>query len=472
VRINYDIFEHVEIIDAGPEGKAVGRVGSLVIFVPFVVPGDIVDVKITRKKRSYLEGRAVRFHHYSEKRADVFCEHFGTCGGCRWQNMKYEEQLHFKQKQVGDNIERIAKIENAVILPIIPSPDTKFYRNKLEFTFSNRRWLMEEERDVPVSGDEMNALGFHLPLLFDKILDINNCYLQQAPSNAIRLEAKKYALDNHLSFYNVHTWQGLLRNLIIRNSLSGDLMVIVVFNAPEMDVIERMLEHLQVKFPAITSLFYVINPKKNDTLSDLPFHHYKGQAYLTESFPAYGSDKQLSFRIGPGSFFQTNSVQGRVLYKTAADFAGFRGDETVYDLYTGIGSMANYIAGTVSYVIGIESSTDAVKDAAENSKFNNIANTLFYPGEAEKVLTPEFVAGNGIPDIVITDPPRSGMHEKVIKALLSVQPPKIVYISCNPATQARDLMLLKEQYELVKCQPVDMFPHTQHVENIMLLEHK
>jgi len=464
-----DLFENVEILDAGPEGKAVARAGNLVIFVPFVVPGDIVDIKITRKKRSYLEGRAVKFYKYSEKRESSFCEHFGTCGGCRWQNMKYGEQLIYKQKQVEDNIARIAKIENALILPILPSANTKFYRNKLEFTFSNRRWLTEEDRNSMTTVKEMNALGFHLPLLFDKILDINNCYLQQEPSNAIRLEAKKYALENHLSFYDVHTGQGFLRNLIIRNSSTGGLMVILVFRTDEMEEIKRMLDHLLEKFPVISSFYYVVNPKKNDTITDLPFHLYSGQPYLIESFPAYGINKEISLRIGPGSFFQTNSLQGQVLYKTAADFAGFRGDETVYDLYTGIGSLANYIAGVVNKVIGIESSIAAVQDATENSKLNHISNTLFFPGEAEKVLTTEFVSGNGIPDIVITDPPRAGMHEKVVKALLSIQPDKIVYISCNPATQARDLSLLKEQFDLDKCQPVDMFPHTQHVENVALL---
>ncbi len=464
-----EIIHNVEILDAGPEGKAVARIGNLVIFVPFLVPGDIVDIKITRKKRSYLEGRAIKIHKYSEKREPSFCEHFGTCGGCRWQNMKYGEQLIYKQKQVEDNIDRIAKIENALILPILPSANTRFYRNKLEFTFSNRRWLTEEDRNSMTAGKEMNALGFHLPLLFDKILDINNCYLQQDPSNAIRLEAKKYALDNHLSFYDVHTGQGFLRNLIIRNSSTGDLMVILIVRSEEIEEIKRMLDHFLEKFPVINSLYYVINPKKNDTISDLPFQLFSGQPFLVESFPAYGINKEISLRIGPGSFFQTNSLQGRVLFQTAAGFAGFRGDETVYDLYTGIGSMANYIAGAVNKVIGIESSIAAVQDATENSKLNHISNTLFFTGEAEKVLTPEFSSGNGIPDIVITDPPRAGMHEKVVKALLSIQPGKIVYISCNPATQARDLSLLKEKFDLVKCQPVDMFPHTQHVENVALL---
>ena len=465
----FEIFENVEIIDAGPEGKAVARAGNLVIFVPFVVPGDVVDIKITHKKRSYLEGKAIKFHKYSDKREPAFCEHFGTCGGCRWQNMKYEEQLVYKEKHVRDNIARIAKIENAVILPILGSENTRYYRNKLEYTFSSRRWLTEDDMNSNDPDRDMNALGFHLPMLFDKILDINHCYLQQDPSDAIRLEAKKYALKNHLSFYDVRTWEGFLRNLVIRNSPAGDLMVILIVRTEEINVIKRMLDHLLEKFPVINSCYYVINPKKNDTFSELPFHLYSGQPYLTETFKDYGTGKEISMRIGPASFFQTNSVQGRELYKIAADFAGFSGKETVYDLYTGIGSIANYIAEAVRYVVGIESSEAAVRDAKENSELNDIHNTMFFPGEAEKVLTPEFVSNNGIPDIVITDPPRSGMHEKVVKALLAIRPYRIVYISCNPATQARDLFLLKEQYELVKCQPVDMFPHTQHVENVALL---
>jgi len=462
-------YEHVEIIDAGSEGKAVARVGDLVIFVPFVVPGDIADIQITWRKRSYLEGKAIRFYKYSEKRDKPFCEHFGTCGGCRWQNMKYEEQLFYKQKQVEDSLQRIAKIQNAPVLPIIPSVKTRFYRNKLEYTFSNRRWLVEGDQEHDLSAKDVNALGFHIPMMFDRVLDIRKCHLQEDPSNAIRLEAKRYAQENDLSFYDARTWEGFLRNLLIRISDSGDLMVIMVFKTEVTQEITPMLNHLLKKFPEISSLYYVINPKKNDVINDLPMHLFAGKPYIVESMQAYGVEREVSFRIGPVSFFQTNSTQARTLYKTAGDFAGFTGNETVYDLYTGTGTIANYIAGAVGKVIGIESVPSAIEDARENSRINDITNALFYTGEAEKILIPEFIAVNGIPDIVITDPPRSGMHEKVVKTLLSVKPEKIVYISCNPATQARDIALLKEKYDLVRCQPVDMFPHTQHVENIALL---
>jgi 23S rRNA (uracil1939-C5)-methyltransferase len=463
------IYENVEITDAGSEGKAIARIGNLVVFVPFVVPGDVADIQIIKKKKSYLEGRAIRFHKYAENRAEPFCSHFGTCGGCRWQNMRYEDQLYYKQKQVTDNLIRIAKIENPKILPILPSENTIYYRNKLEYTFSNRRWLTGDDLNIESSQRDQNALGFHIPLLFDKILNIDHCYLQQDPSNAIRLEAKRYAVENHLSFYDARTWQGFLRNLIIRNSSSGDLMVIFIFRNDEQKVIQALLDHFKRKFPEITSLFYVINPKKNDVISDLQAHLYHGEPYITEKMNAFNSAKELKFRIGPVSFFQTNSAQAKHLYRIAAEFAGFNGTETVYDLYTGTGTIANYIAGSVGKVIGIESVADAVKDAEENSRLNGITNTAFFAGEAEKILTDEFVERRGKPDVIITDPPRSGMHGKVVNAMLKIAPEKIIYISCNPATQARDICLMKEQYYLAKCQPVDMFPHTQHLENVALL---
>ncbi|MCX6251203.1 MAG: 23S rRNA (uracil(1939)-C(5))-methyltransferase RlmD [Bacteroidetes bacterium] len=464
------IYESVEILDAGSEGKAVARAGDLVIFVPFVVPGDIVDIQVTWKKRSYIEGNAIKFHKYSDKRETPFCEHFGTCGGCRWQNMKYQDQLFYKQKQVEDNFQRIAKITDPPVLPIIPSVKTRYYRNKLEYTFSNRRWLLGEEMGSETSDKDMNALGFHIPMMFDRVLDIRNCYLQQDPSNAIRLETKQYAQENDLSFYDARTWDGFLRNLLIRISDSGDVMVILVFRTDDKEEITGMLSHLMRKFPEITSMYWVINPKKNDVINDLPFHLFSGKPYIVESMQAYGTEREISFRIGPASFFQTNSTQARILYKTVGEFAGFNGNETVYDLYTGTGTIANYIAGTAGKVIGIESIPSAIENARENSRINSITNAFFYTGEAEKVLTPEFISANGVPDIVITDPPRSGMHEKVVKTLLSVNPGKIIYVSCNPATQARDIALLKEKYDLVKCQPVDMFPHTQHVENVALLQ--
>ena len=463
------IYEKVEITDAGSEGKAIARIGNLVVFIPFVVPGDVADIQIIKKKKSYLEGRAIRFHKYAENRAEPFCSHFGTCGGCRWQNMRYEDQLYYKQKQVVDNFTRIGKIEEPKILPILPSENTTYYRNKLEYTFSNHRWLTGDDLNLEPSRRAQNALGFHIPLLFDKILDIDHCYLQRDPSNTIRLEAKRYAIENHLSFYDARTWKGFLRNLIIRTSNSGDLMVIFIFRDDEKEVIQALLDHFKRKFPEITSLYYVINPKKNDVINDLQTHLYSGEPYITEKMNAYNSLKVLKFRIGPVSFYQTNSDQACHLYRIAADFAGFKGAETVYDLYTGTGTIANYIAATVGKVIGIESVADAVKDAEENSRLNEITNTAFFTGEAEKILTDEFVEKRGKPDVIITDPPRSGMHGKVVNAMLKIAPEKIVYISCNPATQARDIALMKEQYTLEKCQPVDMFPHTQHLENVALL---
>jgi len=452
--------------------KAIARIENLVIFIPFVVPGDIVDIQLVKNKKSYLEGKAIRFHKYAENRAVPFCTHFGICGGCRWQNMRYEDQLYYKQKQVVDNFTRIAKIENPRILPILPSENTTYYRNKLEYTFSNRRWLTGDDLKLEPSQNDQNALGFHIPLLFDKILDIDHCYLQKEPSNVIRLEAKRYAVENHLSFYDARKWQGFLRNLIIRNSNSGGLMVIFIFRDDDQEVIQPFLHHFKRKFPDITSLFYVINPKKNDVISDLPTHLYSGEPYITEKMNAFNSLKELKFRIGPVSFYQTNSGQAVHLYRIAAEFAGFNGTETVYDLYTGTGTIANYIAGSVSKVTGIESVADAVKDAKENSRVNEITNTAFYTGEAEKILTDEFVEKIGKPDVILTDPPRSGMHGKVVNAMLKIAPEKIVYISCNPATQARDIYLMKEQYNLEKCQPVDMFPHTQHLENVALLVKK
>ncbi len=468
------VFEQIEILDAGAEGKAVAKVGELVIFVPFVVPGDVVDIQLVKKKKSYLEGKAIRFHKYSEKRQDVFCEHFGTCGGCRWQNMKQEEQLYYKQKQVKDAIQRIGKIENANIRPILPSLQTTYYRNKLEYSFSNHRWLTANDRTGNSKVDDMamNALGFHIPLLFDKVLDINHCYLQPDPSNAIRLEAKKYALAHNLSFYDVRLWKGFLRNLLIRTTLTGNVMVIFVFRTNEKEKIELMLDHIAHRFPEITSLCYVINEKKNDVINDLPFHLYKGDLYITEKMMTFNKEKEVEFHIGPASFFQTNTTQAFNLYRKAGEYGGFKGNETVYDLYCGIGTISSFIAGSVKKVVGIESVPSAVEDAKENSQRNGITNTSFFAGEAEKLLTPDFYEKEGKADIIITDPPRTGMHEKVVKSILNAAPRKIIYVSCNPATQARDIALMKDHYDLIECQPVDMFPQTQHVENIALLEKK
>ena len=468
------VFEHIEILDAGAEGKAVAKVGDLVIFVPFVVPGDVVDIQLVKKKKSYLEGKAIFFHKYSEKRQEAFCEHFGTCGGCRWQNMKYEEQLYYKQKQVKDAIQRIGKTENANIQPILPSRGSIYYRNKLEYSFSNHRWLTESDMNENSRVDEksMNALGFHTPMLFDKVLDINHCYLQADPSNAIRLEARRYAQEHNISFYDVRLWKGFLRNLLIRTSGTGNMMVILVVRTEDKEETELMLDHLADRFHEITSMYYVINGKKNDVITDLPFHHYKGDLSIAEKMMDFTEEKEIEFHIGPSSFFQTNTNQAFVLYRKAAEYAGFKGSETVYDLYCGIGTISSFIAGSVKKVVGIESVPSAVEDARENALRNGITNTQFFAGEAEKLLTPDFFEKQGKPDIIITDPPRAGMHEKVVKSILNAEPRKIIYVSCNPATQARDIYLMKDQYELIECQPVDMFPHTQHVENIALLERK
>jgi len=464
------VFEKVEIIDAGAEGMAVGRIGEKVIFVPFVVPGDVIDVQVTRKKKKYLEGKSVHIHTYSPKRIEPHCSHFGLCGGCRWQNMQYEEQLFYKQKQVFDSFTRIGKLEDPMILPILPSPKTRYYRNKLDFTFSNHRWLTHEDRDAAPGTISTDALGFHIPQFFDKVVDIQECFHQKDPSNAIRTAARKYAVDHQLSFYDVRTWQGFLRNLIIRNTESGGFMVIMVFHHDD-KAIAPMLNHLAQQFPEITSLFYVINEKKNDTIYDLEFKLFKGEPYITEKMAPYREGgREIEFRIGPASFFQTNSFQAINLYKITADFAQLTGNEHVYDLYTGTGTIANYIAPYVSRVTGIESVEAAIADAEVNSRINGIQNTRFIGGEAEKILTADFLKIHGRPDVIITDPPRNGMHDKVVRTIMDARPQKVVYVSCNPATQARDLALMSENYTLEKCQPVDMFPHTQHVENVASLK--
>ncbi len=460
-----NILEKIEIIDAGSEGNAVARQGDMVIFVPYGVPGDVVDIHIFKSKRSYAEGRIVKFHSYSENRNEPFCSHFGVCGGCKWQHMNYKTQLHFKQKQVGDSFKRIAKLENPLIRDILGSEQIQGYRNKLEFTFSSRRWFTG-----PDTGEASPALGFHIPRRWDKVLDIDHCFLMSEPVNAIRLEARRYSIEKGLSYYDARNNSGFMRNMILRSTTGGDLMLILVFGADEPDRILPMLYHLQSAFPAITSMFYVVNEKKNDIINDLEMRYYSGTRFITETMlPFRKNNKKVSFRIGPVSFFQTNPVQAGNLFRLAAEYLSPKGHEVVYDLYTGAGAIANYISPYVSKVIGIESVASAVADAGINSEINSNTNLHFFAAEAEKLLTPEFISANGHPDAVITDPPRNGMHEKVIQTLLSVLPQKIIYVSCNPATQARDIFLLKQRYNLEECRPVDMFPHTQHVENVALL---
>ncbi len=469
----FPIYEKVEILDVGSDGKAVARVNDLVIFVPFAIPGDIADIQIVKRKRSYREGKIIRFHHYSDQRVTAFCPHFGICGGCRWQNLEYEAQLFYKHKQVAENLKRIGKFQEAIVLPILASPLQKEYRNKLEYTFSNRRWFTEPLKEGNEMEGDRNALGFHIPTLFDRVLDIQHCSLQPEPTNEIRLFLRSYAIRNQLSFYDVRNWTGLLRNLIIRNTTQGEWMVIVVFREDEKAIIHELMNALSDSFPEITSLYYVINPKKNDVINDLNPVLFKGKSYITEKFPSFsGTGKEMEFRIGPVSFFQTNSFQAINLYRKVAEYAEFKGNETVYDLYTGTGTIANYIAPQVRQVIGIEAVEAAIADALTNARINGIENIQFYAGEAEHLLTPDFIARDGSPDVVITDPPRSGMHEKVILSIMAMAAEKIIYVSCNPATQARDLALLSGQYELILSQPLDMFPHTQHVENIALLKRK
>ena len=462
-------LEKVEIIDAGAEGKAVARVDNRVIFIPFGVPGDIVDVQVTRKKKSFFEARIVNFHEYSPFRVEPVCEHFGLCGGCRWQNMGYEKQLYFKQKQVKDHFDRIGKFEYPEIRPILASENVFFYRNKLDYTFSNRKWFTGQKPET-FENASSNGIGFHLSGMFDRIIDIEKCHLQPDPSNGIRLAIRAYALDKGLSFYDAKTWEGLLRNLIIRNTLTGQLMVIVVFRDDEDEVIRGLLQYLKDTFPAITSLMYAINPKKNDDISDLEIRLFHGNPYILEELTAFhNEDPRLKYKIGPVSFFQTNARQAERLYQVAAEMAGFQGNETVYDLYSGAGAIACYVSKYVGKVIGLESIPAAVADAYENATLNGIDNASFHAGDIARILDREFFDAHGSPDIIITDPPRNGMHEKVVNQILAARPQKIVYISCNPATQARDIQLMSEFYEIRTVQPVDMFPHTQHVENVALL---
>ena len=456
------LLESVIITDAGSEGQSVAKLNDYVLFVIGAVPGDIVDVQITRKKSNYREGNAVLIRHHSEKRAVPECEHFGTCGGCKWQNMQYEWQLFYKQKHVYDCFKRLAKVEFPEVNAILPSEKKYFYRNKLEFTFSNKKWLTQSEINTnePI---EREALGFHIPKMFDKVLDIKKCFLQEEPSNAIRLAIKKYAIENKLSFFDLRQQQGLLRNMIIRTVTTGEIMLVLSVYEENEEVF-HLLKFLSEKFPEITSLNFVVNAKKNDTISDLEIKNFKGKKHITEKM------EDLTFKIGPKSFYQTNSEQAYILYKTARDFAQLTGEELVYDLYTGTGTIANFVAKKAKKVIGIEYIDAAIEDAKENSRENNIQNTSFFAGDIKDILSDEFINQNGIPDVIITDPPRIGMHEDVTRKILQIAPKKIVYVSCNPATQARDIALLDEKYKVTKIQPVDMFPQTHHVENVVLME--
>jgi 23S rRNA (uracil1939-C5)-methyltransferase len=459
-------FENVAIIDIAEEGKGVGKADDFVLFVDKAVPGDVADVTVFRSKKNFGEGRITELKKASEHRVKPFCEHFGTCGGCKWQHMTYDAQLTFKQKAVADALGRMAKIDVSGISPIVPSPADRYYRNKLEFTFSNKRWLYDgENRDDEQLN--MNALGFHIPGRFDKILDVNHCYLQAEPSNSLRNSIRDFVNLHGYSFYDIKQNTGGLRNLIVRTSSTGEVMVVVVFAYTAQEEIDKLMSYIDAEFPQITSLLYIINQKKNDTIFDQDVIAYKGPEFIYEEMPS--PNGPIKFRIGPKSFYQTNSVQALKLYEITRDFAGFTGDELVYDLYTGAGTIANFVAAHVREVVGVEYVPSAIEDAKINSAINNISNTKFYAGDMKDVLSAEFVLEHGKPDVIITDPPRAGMHADVVARLMEIEAPKIVYVSCNAATQARDLQVLKEKYDTVKIQPVDMFPHTQHVENVVLL---
>jgi len=451
----------VRITDIAEEGRGVARQDDRVLFIERGVPGDVADVELFRKKKNFAEGRMMALKRPSEHRTEPFCAHFGICGGCKWQHMAYPAQLRFKQQAVENALKRLGNIDTSPMECILPSARTEYYRNKLEFTFSNKRWLTSLDEDV--RPENRNALGFHVPGRFDKILDIAHCHLQQDPSNAVRNHVRNFAIARGISFYDIRAHTGALRNLIVRTSSTGEVMFIVVFAYPEPGQVDVLMAEIAARFPAVTSLLYVINQKRNDTIADQDVHLYAGRDFICEEMEG------LKFKIGPKSFYQTNSAQAYELYKTIREFAGLQGTERVYDLYTGAGTIANFIARAAREVIGVEYVPSAIADAKINSEINGIANTKFFAGDMRDVLTQNFVRLHGKPDVVVTDPPRAGMHGDVVRRLLEMEAEKVVYVSCNAATQARDLALLGEKYRVARIRPVDMFPHTQHVENVVLL---
>lgn len=458
------VIESLEILSVGAEGKAVARHDDLVVFVPYAAPGDVADVKIDKKKHSYAEGHIERMVKPSPLRVEPFCEHFGVCGGCRWQHLPYSEQIKAKQQQVEDALRRIAKVELPEITPILGSEQTVAYRNKMEYTFSNKKWLTWEQMRSGEEFADRDAAGFHIPGAFDKVLDINRCHLQDDLGNRLRLHVKQYAREHSLSFFDLRAQTGLLRTMIIRIVSTGEVMVVLSFGEDNPGQIKGVLDDLRASFLEITSLMYVVNTKANDTIADLDIQLHSGRAYIEEEMEG------LRFRIGPKSFYQTNSHQAYNLYKVAREYAGLTGEELVYDLYTGTGTIANFVAPQARKVIGIEYVQDAIRDAKLNAEVNGLANTDFYAGDMKDVLTDGFIAEHGRPDVMIVDPPRAGMHTDVVNVILNAEPSRIVYVSCNPATQARDIALLDAKYRVTAVRPVDMFPHTHHVENVVRLE--
>lgn len=458
------LLNDVEILDVAAEGNSIARVDDMVVFIPFGAPGDVADVKIDRKKRNYAEGHIDKLTKPSEIRVEPRCEHFTLCGGCRWQHLPYEFQLKCKQKQVEDALQRIAKIPYPEIMPILGSESIWEYRNKMEYTFSNKKWLTFAQLRSGEEFPERRAAGFHIPGAFDKVLDINRCHLQDDLGNRLRLFVKQFGMDNDYSFYDLREQHGLLRTMMIRIASTEEVMTVMVFGENDEEKITTLMNAVATEFPEITSLSYVVNTKVNDTIGDQEIILFKGREYIEEAM------ENLRFRVGPKSFYQTNSRQAYRLYSVARDFAKLTGDELVYDLYTGTGTIACFIASNARHVIGIEYVPEAIEDAKINAEVNNLDNTEFYAGDMKNVLTADFIASHGRPDVMVVDPPRAGMHEDVVKVILNASPSRIVYVSCNPATQARDLALLHEKYDIEAVQPVDMFPHTQHVENVVALK--
>lgn len=459
------VFHQIEVLDAGAKGVSVAKApDGKVIFIPNVVPGDVVDVQTFKKRKAYYEGKAVKFHELSKHRIEPICEHFGVCGGCKWQNMNYGQQLFYKQNEVKNHLQRIGKVELPEFETILGSEKQFFYRNKMEFSFSNSRWLTEKEIGSTEDLGNRNALGFHIPKMWDKILDIQKCHLQEDPSNAIRNEIRTFANEHNLAFFNPREHSGLLRTVMIRTVSTGEIMVLIQFFEEDKKNRELILDHLYEKFPQITSLQYVVNGKPNDTIYDQNIVLYKGRDYILEEMEG------LKFSINAKSFYQTNSDQAYELYKITRDFAGLSGNETVYDLYTGTGTIAQFVSKKAKKVIGVESVPEAILDAKANTERNNITNCEFFVGDMKVVFNEAFIAQHGKPDVIITDPPRDGMHAAVIDQILKIAPKKVVYVSCNSATQARDLALMDEKYKVTRVRPVDMFPQTHHVENVVLLE--
>ena len=460
------LIENIEIIDTANKGKSVAKHDGRAIFVQGGVPGDICDITVFKRRKKFWEARIEKIHTYSNRRTNPKCEHFGTCGGCKWQNMKYESQLEFKQNEVLNNLKRIGGIELPIHSEILGSEEEYFYRNKMEFTFSNKRWLTIDEVQSESEIKDKDALGFHVPGMFDKVINLNNCHLQKNPSNAIRLSVKQFADKNKLTYFDIRNQVGLLRNLMVRTSSTNDLMILVQFYENNKKNINLLMRHLKISFPEITSLLYIVNQKANNTMYDQEVVCYKGENYIMEEMDG------LHFKIGAKSFFQTNSEQAKILYRKTKELAQIDENDVVYDLYTGTGTIAQYVAKSSKKVVGIDSVEEGIKAAYENAERNNIKNCTFYTGDMKEIFTDEFITKNGTPNVIITDPPRDGMHKKVVEQILKIGAKRIVYVSCNSATQARDLALMDEKYKVINIQPVDMFPQTHHVENIVVLELK